>query len=67
MTIDNKNHVVAPAVSTDDYQFFRMMLIADSVKKNSKHWSWLLKKYEKQPEPQCLVCTMNLAILILEE
>ena len=30
-------------------------------------WIWVLRKNEKQPEPWCLDCTLNLAILILEE
>ena len=42
---------------------FKKMLIVDYAKKNSKPWSWLLKKNEKQSEPWCLVCTLNSAIL----
>ena len=39
------------------------MFIVDSVKKNSEPWILLLRKNEKQPEPWCLDCTLNLAIL----
>ena len=30
---------------------FKKMLIVDSVKKNTKLWTWPLRKNEKQPEP----------------
>ena len=43
------------------------MLIVDSLKKNSEPLTWPVRKSEKQPGPWCLVCTWNLAILILEE
>ena len=65
VTFDRKSHLVAPAVSID--QPFRKMLIVDSVKKNSEPVTWQVRKSEKQPEPWCLACTWNSAILILEE
>ena len=60
VTIDNKSHVVAPAVSTDDFPVVRRLSPEEQQALD------LLRKHEKQPEPQCLVCTMNLALLILE-
>ena len=42
------------------------MITQSSKKKSSEPWIWLLRKHEKQPEPWCLDCTLNLAILILE-
>ena len=59
VTIGSKSHLVAPAVSTDDHPVIKKMLIVDSVKKNSKPWTWPLRKNEKQPEPRCLDCTSS--------
>ena len=59
VTIGSKSHLVAPAVSTDDHPVIKKMLIVDSVKKNSKPWTWPLRKNEKQPEPWCLDCTSS--------
>ena len=67
VTIDSKSHLVAPAVSIDDYPVIQEDAHRRLVKKNSKPWTWLLRKSGKQPEPQCLVCTLNSAILILKE
>ena len=79
VTIDSKSHLVAQAVRLTARvtwwlkpcqqitQSSKKMHIVDSVKKNSEPWILLVRKNEKQPEPWCLDCTWNLAILILEE
>ena len=55
MTIGSKSHLVAPAVSTE----YRVI-------QEDAHCRPSETK-EKQPEPWCLDCTWNLAILILQE
>ena len=51
VTIDSKSHLVAPAVSTDDYPVIQEYAHRHSVNKKSKPWIWLLRNNEKQPEP----------------
>ena len=63
MTVDSKSHLLAPAVSTDDYKSSKKTLIVDSVKNDSEPWIWQLKKNEKQPEPWCLDYTLNFNVL----
>ena len=62
-----KNHLVAPAVSTDDYPVIQEDAHRRLSEEEQQALDLATEENEKQPEPWCLDCTLNLAILILEE
>ena len=51
VTIDSKNHLVAPAVSTDDHSVIQEDAHRRLSKEEQESWTWPLRKNEKQPEP----------------
>ena len=66
MTIFSKSHLVVQSCQ-HNIQSSRKILIVDSIKIKSEPLTWPVRKSEKQPEPWCISCTWNLAILILGE
>ena len=66
MTIDSKSHLVAPAVSTE-YPVIQEDAHRRLSQEEQRAFDLASEDEREQPEPWCLACTWNLAILILEE